>query len=187
MGEATNIQTDWVWGSFGNAMVGHLCLSWLLADFSPKLLGCLRCSAAFCHWSWLRRLGKSLSNASELSCWNFKENTWVTGQIAARLPQTPKPWNLFFLAFFYYIYSNLLTFLLHNLLRHTSFPVHIRVVAMGISYNISAALFGGPTPYICSQLLVHLGTLTKPFRSCTWELLGFFFSMQQGTPVANDR
>lgn len=100
MGEATNIQTDWVWGSFGNAMVGHLCLSWLLADFSPKLLGCLRCSAAFCHWSWLRRLGKSLSNASELSCWNFKENTWVTGQIAARLPQTPKPWNLFFLPFF---------------------------------------------------------------------------------------
>lgn len=44
-------------------------------------------------------------------------------------------------------------------LMHTSFPVHIRVVAMGISYNISAAIFGGPTPYICSQLLVHFGVL----------------------------
>ena len=175
MGEATNLQTDWVWGSFGNAMVGHLCLSWLLADFSPKLLGCLRCSAAFCHWSWLRRLGQSLSNASELSCLKLQGKHMNDRSNCCTFATDPQTLKSFCLAFFYYIYSNLLTFLLHNLLRHTSFPVHIRVVAMGISYNISAALFGGPTPYICSQLLVHLGTLTKPFRSCKWELLGFFF------------
>ena len=42
-------------------------------------------------------------------------------------------------------------------LMHSSFPVEIRVIAMGISYNLSAALLGGPTPYICSQLAVNFG------------------------------
>ncbi|CAE7225300.1 proP [Symbiodinium sp. CCMP2592] len=45
-------------------------------------------------------------------------------------------------------------------LMHSSFPVDIRVMAMGISYNLSAALLGGPTPYICSQLVVHFGVLS---------------------------
>ncbi|CAK9032169.1 Proline/betaine transporter (Proline porter II) (PPII) [Durusdinium trenchii] len=44
-------------------------------------------------------------------------------------------------------------------LMHSSFPVQVRVVAMGVSYNLAAAIFGGPTPYICSQLLVHWGAL----------------------------
>ncbi|CAJ1331718.1 unnamed protein product, partial [Effrenium voratum] len=42
-------------------------------------------------------------------------------------------------------------------LMHSSFPVHVRVLAMGLSYNLAAAIFGGPTPYVCSQLLVHGG------------------------------
>ena len=46
-------------------------------------------------------------------------------------------------------------------LMHSSFPLHVRIVAMGISYNLSAAIFGGPTPYICSELLVHLGALVS--------------------------
>ena len=45
-------------------------------------------------------------------------------------------------------------------LMHSSFPVDIRVMAMGISYNLSAALLGGPTPYICSQLVVNFGVST---------------------------
>ena len=92
-------------------MVGHLCLSWLLADFSPKLLGCLRCSAAFCHWSWLRRLGQSLSNASELSYGNFKKKHMNDRPNCLRLNvchKPPKPED-FYLVFFCYN-SNLLTF-----------------------------------------------------------------------------
>lgn len=49
-------------------------------------------------------------------------------------------------------------------LMHSSFPLHVRVVAMGISYNLSAAIFGGPTPYICSELVVHLGAFGSPNR-----------------------
>ena len=44
-------------------------------------------------------------------------------------------------------------------LMHSSFPVDIRVIGMGISYNLSAAFLGGPTPYICSRLVVHFGGL----------------------------
>eukprot|EP00435_Cladocopium_sp_Y103_P069735 s818_g33.t2 len=58
-------------------------------------------------------------------------------------------------------------------LMHTSFPVHIRVVAMGISYNISAAIFGGPTPYICSELLVHFGVLAPALWLVFMALLSF--------------
>ena len=133
--------------------------------FGAQLLFAI--GAGFVAWGnpFLMHLSWVMETSMKTHEWQAKLLTFAIN------PQTRKTLSCLFLLYV----QQLVDLLLQNLLRHTSFPVHIRVVAMGISYNISAALFGGPTPYICSQLLVHLGAVTRPFRSSKYENCLFFF------------
>lgn len=55
---------------------------------------------------------------------------------------------------------------------HSSFPAGVRVAALGLSYNVAGAVFGGTTPLICSALM-WLGPLAPSLYLIFIALLSF--------------
>jgi len=47
------------------------------------------------------------------------------------------------------------------------FPTSVRYTGMAIAYNLSAALFGGTAPMVCTWLLQHTGT----YLSIAWYVM----------------
>lgn len=59
------------------------------------------------------------------------------------------------------------------------FPVHVRAVTMGASYNIAQAIFGGPSPIVCTALAIE-----QPLLPAVWLIFSALVCLGS-LPMAN--